>query len=572
MGVSQTAGAVSPASTRPRLHTVGRLKDSCVETVKAASDFIAVVEDRTPLRKVGSRHTGRCPFHEERTPSFSVNAVDKLYYCFGCGAKGDLITFVRETEQLDFVGAIEWLADRFNIPLEYEEASPEQDARRQRRERLLALLDAAASYYERVLWDSPAGSQARDYLAGRALGEEVCREYRLGLALGGQALTRKAREKGFTAQELASAGLVNRRGNDYFSHRLLFPLADARGRVLGFQARKLREDDPLRAKYVNSPEGELFRKGDLLYGLDRARAAIAKQDRALVVEGNTDVLALKQAGVEPVVASMGTALTERQLKELQRLTKRIWLCFDGDAAGEAATLRGMELAASLGLDVRIVVLPPGVDPADEPGAFEDKLRSAEPYAIYRTRIEIERADPQVAYESVRQLLNRLPESPLRQEAWKLANDRLGVTVGIGKTVAAYEGGKISPKLLDAGDRRERDALAGVVAHPGLKRILEELGPEHFDAELHRRAREYLLSGGDADTELVGFLAELDARGAAEGIDERTAEELLLRLRERQIRRELGEADQARTLELQAALAKIHAAVENLASAQALERA
>ncbi len=193
---------------------MARLKDASVEAVKEGADFVAVVEGRTQLRKVGSRHTGRCPFHDERTPSFSVNAVDKLYYCFGCGAKGDLITFVRETEQLDFVGAIEWLADRFNIPLEYEEASPEQDARRLRRERLLALLDSAATYYERVLWDSPAGSQARDYLAGRALGEEVCREYRLGLALGGQALARKAREKGFTAEELSSAGLVNRRGND----------------------------------------------------------------------------------------------------------------------------------------------------------------------------------------------------------------------------------------------------------------------------------------------------------------------------------------------------------------------
>jgi DNA primase len=551
---------------------MARLKDASVEAVKEAADFVAVVEGRTQLRKVGSRHTGRCPFHEERTPSFSVNAVDKLYYCFGCGAKGDLITFVRETEQLDFVGAIEWLADRFNVPIEYEEASPEQDARRQRRERLLALLDAAASYYERVLWDSPAGSQARDYLSGRALSEEVCREYRLGLALGGQALARKAREKGFTAEELASAGLLNRRGNDYFSHRLLFPLADARGRVLGFQARKLREDDPLRAKYVNSPEGELFRKGDLLYGLDRARAAIAKQDRALVVEGNTDVLALRQAGVEPVVASMGTALTERQLKELQRLTKRIWLCFDGDAAGEAATLRGMELAVSLGLDVRVVALPPGVDPADAPGDFEEKLRGAEAYPVYRTRMEIERADPQTAYERVRELLNRLPESPLRREAWKLANERLGVTIEVWDSVVAREEGRISSKLIAAGDRRERDALAGVVAHPGLKRILEELGPEHFDSELHRRAGDYLLHGGVADEELVGLLAELDARAAADGIDERTAEELLLRLRERQIRRELGEADQARTLELQAALAKIHAAVENLASAQALERA
>jgi DNA primase len=551
---------------------MARLKDASVEAVKEAADFVAVVEGRTQLRKVGSRHTGRCPFHEERTPSFSVNAVDKLYYCFGCGAKGDLITFVRETEQLDFVGAIEWLADRFNVPIEYEEASPEQDARRQRRERLLALLDAAASYYERVLWDSPAGSQARDYLSGRALSEEVCREYRLGLALGGQALARKAREKEFTAEELASAGLLNRRGNDYFSHRLLFPLANARGRVLGFQARKLREDDPLRAKYVNSPEGELFRKGDLLYGLDRARAAIAKQDRALVVEGNTDVLALRQAGVEPVVASMGTALTERQLKELQRLTKRIWLCFDGDAAGEAATLRGMELAVSLGLDVRVVALPPGVDPADAPGDFEEKLRGAEAYPVYRTRMEIERADPQTAYERVRELLNRLPESPLRREAWKLANERLGVTIEVWDSVVAREEGRISSKLIAAGDRRERDALAGVVAHPGLKRILEELGPEHFDSELHRRAGDYLLHGGVADEELVGLLAELDARAAADGIDERTAEELLLRLRERQIRRELGEADQARTLELQVALAKIHAAVENLASAQALERA
>src|SRR5256714_14198239 len=276
--------------------------------------MVAVVSARSQLRKTGGRYLGRCPFHEERTPSFSVNATEKLYYCFGCGAKGDLITFVRETEQLDFAGAVEWLADRFNVQLEYEETSPEQDARRRRRERLFELLDAAASFYERYLWDSQAGSLARDYLAGRGLREEVCRAYRLGLALGGTTLARKARERGFTREELAAAGLVNRRGNDYFSGRLLFPLADARGRVLGFQARKLREDDPQRAKYVNSPEGELFRKGDLLYGLDRARAALAKQERAIVVEGNTDVLALRQAGLQPVAASMGTALNERPLK------------------------------------------------------------------------------------------------------------------------------------------------------------------------------------------------------------------------------------------------------------------
>src|SRR5919198_661922 len=358
-----------PRPSRPG----GRIKDSSVEQVKAAADMVAVVSMRTQLRRAGARYLGRCPFHDERTPSFSVNAADKLYYCFGCGAKGDLITFVRETEQLDFVGAIEWLADRFNVQVEYEETSPQQDAQRRRRERLRELLDAAATFYERYLWDSQAGLLARDYLTGRGLGEEVCREYRLGLALGGTTLGRKAAERGFTQDELAAAGLVNRRGNDYFSGRLLFPLADARGRVRGFQARRLREDDPLRAKYVNSPEGELFRKGDLLYGLDRARAAITKQERAIVVEGNTDVLALRQAGIEPVVAAMGTALTERQLKELSRLTNRVWLCFDGDAAGEAATLGGMEPPAAQGLDVPVVALPAGFDPADLAEGFEQRL-------------------------------------------------------------------------------------------------------------------------------------------------------------------------------------------------------
>src|SRR5438093_10478067 len=405
---------------------MARIKDSSVEEIRAAADIVAVVSARTQLRKTGARYMGRCPFHEERTPSFSVNAPDKLYYCFGCGAKGDLITFVRETEQLDFAAAIEWLADRFNVQLEYEETSPQQDARRRRRDRLHALLDAAASFYERYLWDSQAGSAARDYVAGRGLGEEVCREYRLGLALGGTTLARKALDKGFTRDELLAAGLVNRRGNDYFSGRLLFPLADARGRVLGFQARKLREDDPLRAKYVNSPEGELFRKGDLLYGLDRARAAIAKQERAVVVEGNTDVLALSQAGIEPVVASMGTALTERQLKELSRLTTRVWLCFDGDAAGEAATLRGMELAAAQGLDVRVVALPVGFDPADLAAQFDELLGRAESYLSYRVRLEVERApDRQEGFVRVREVLSRFDEdSPERQDAVRLAADRL----------------------------------------------------------------------------------------------------------------------------------------------------
>jgi DNA primase len=361
---------------------------------------------------------------------------------------------------------------------------------------------------------------------------------------------------------------VNRRGNDYFSQRLLFPLADARGRVLGFQARKLREDDPLRAKYVNSPESELFRKGDLLYGLDRARAAIAREDRALVVEGNTDVLALRQVGLEPVVASMGTALTERQLKELARLTKRIWLCFDGDAAGEAATLRGMELAAAQGFDVRVVALPAGIDPADAAQGFEGRVADAESYLGYRVRLELERApDRQEAFVRVREVLSRFEDSPERQEALRLAADRLDLPretqAGLAPRATAATGA-LSPRVLEAGDRLERDALAGVLAHPSLIEVLAELGPDHFDSALNRRLRDHLIEAGGEDDELVTALAELHARAAIEGIDEHTAEQALLRLRERRLRRDLAEAEGERLLDLQHSLAKVRTAFHELA--------
>lgn len=563
---AQPQPRLPPVSQSSRLG--GRIKDSSVDEVKAAADMVAVVSGRTQLRKAGARYLGRCPFHDERTPSFSVNATDKLYYCFGCGAKGDLITFVRDTEQLDFVAAIEWLADRFNVRLEYEETSPQHDARRRRRERLLDLLEAAAAFYERHLWDSEGGSAARDYLAGRGLGEETCREYRLGLALGGTTLARKALARGFTREELLEAGLVNRRGNDYFSGRLLFPLADARGRVLGFQARKLREDDPLPPKYVNSPESELFRKGELLYGLDRARAAIAKQDRALVVEGNTDVLALRQAGVEPVVASMGTALTDRQLRELGRLTKRLWLCFDGDAAGEAATLRGMELAAEQGFDVRVVTLPPGVDPADAADGFEQLLEGAESYLFHRVRLELDRgSDAQERFVRAREVLRRVEDSPERQRALRLVAERLDLPRETLAGLAARPGaagGDVTRSLLEAPERLERDALAGVVAHPGLAEILAELGADHFDSELNRRLRAHLLGETPSDEELVRALAELDARAAVEHIDEETAEQALLRLRERRLRREIPRADRSRRLDLQRQLERVRAAFRELA--------
>jgi DNA primase len=542
---------------------MARLKDTTVEAVKQNADFVAVVEERTTLRKVGGRLVGRCPFHEERTPSFSLNPVDKLYYCFGCGAKGDMITFVRETQGLDFVGAIEWLAERFHIPIEYEESAPGEDARRQRQKRLFALLESAADYYSRILWDSQAGGMARDYLAGRGLGEEICREFRLGVSLEGSSLTRKALEKGFTQEELRAAGLSGQRGGDYFQRRLLFPLADARGRVVGFQARKLHDDDRLQAKYVNTPESELFHKSSVVYGLDLARASISREDRACIVEGNTDVIALRQAGFEPVVASMGTALTEGHLRELGRLTKRLWLAFDGDAAGESATLRGMELAVAQGFDVKVVALPPGVDPADDPRGFEQRLGAAKPYVVYRTQIEVQRAeDPAAAHRTVTAFLNSVPESPDRQEAWAYAMDRLGALT-LRPAVPSQRSAAASPRLVAAGDRLERSALAGVVAHPELKPILAAMAPEHLHDPLHRSVRAYLIDGTPLDDAGVAVLAELDYVAGVEGIDKVTAEELLLNLRERELRVALQSAGLEQTKEIQEALTRVREAVAGL---------
>ena len=547
---------------------MARIKDSSVRDVVAAADMVEVVSGRTPLRRAsGSRFTGRCPFHEEKTPSFSVNPVEKLYYCFGCGKGGDVISFVRETENLDFVGAVEWLADRFRVPIEVEEASPQIEAARWRRDRLYTVLDQTATYFERLLWEGDAGATVREYLAGRGLGEEIAKEFRLGLSPG-RGLSDKARERGFTLDELKSAGLVTTRGTDYFPRRLMFPLADARGRVVGFQARKLREDDPLRGKYVNSPEGDLFHKSAVLYGLHLAKAAIGKQDFAAVVEGNTDVIALRQAGFEPVVASMGTALTERQLRELGRMTKRLFLCFDADAAGQDATVRGMELASAQGFDVKIVTLPSGQDPADAPAGFEDRLRTAESYLVYRVRLEIERsADRQEGFVRAREVLANTEDSPERQEALRLLADRLDLPRETLAGLAPARGGgqprsDEAPRLLGAGDRLERDVLAACVASPALVRGLSELSGDHFDSEENRRFRDVLVSGRD-DPELTALRAELDARAAQEALDERTGAELLLRLRERKLKRDLASADLARTTELQAHLAKVRQALAEL---------
>ena len=344
-----------------------RYTDGSKERVKDALDLVEIVSTRTDLRRVGGRFVGLCPFHEERTPSFSVSPEKGVYYCFGCQATGDGIRFVQETEALGFGEALEALAGRYNVELEPEHQDPREEERRRRRSRLESLLERTSRYYERFLWAGEEAAPAREYLASRGLEEPVLRAFRVGYAPSAfDRVARGALRDGFTLEELEAAG-VARRGRtgtlvDRFRERIMFPLADARGRVLGFGARALRDGQA--PKYLNTSENELYHKGRQLFGLDLARAPAARAGRVIVVEGYTDVLALHQAGIEEAVAVMGTAITPEQLAELSRAARTVFLALDADRAGQDAMLRAAAAAADRDVTLRVVGLPEGGDPAD----------------------------------------------------------------------------------------------------------------------------------------------------------------------------------------------------------------
>jgi DNA primase len=346
---------------------MARFTRDSVDRVKEAADIVEIVSAHTDLQQRGQDYWGVCPFHEERTPSFKVNPRDKLYYCFGCEASGDVFRFVEEKEGLDFASAVESLAERYGVELKREHEDPRAEERRRRKARLWELLELTAKFYERYLWESQKARRARAYLEGRGLGEEVLRRFGVGMAPSAwdQVLTGSQR-RGFKVEELIAAGLIQkgRQGGHYdrFRNRITFPIRDQRGRVLGFGARALMAD--AKPKYLNSPEGELYRKSHTLYGIDRARGSIAKARRAIVVEGYTDVLALHQAGVEEAVAIMGTAITPEQIQMLAGLTETVVLALDADRAGADAMVRAQKVAGGKSIELRVAAMPEGEDPAD----------------------------------------------------------------------------------------------------------------------------------------------------------------------------------------------------------------
>ncbi|MCP5519522.1 MAG: DNA primase [Verrucomicrobiales bacterium] len=356
-----------------------------LEEIRAASDIVEVVRAYLPLKKAGANFTALCPFHHEKTPSFHVNPQRQIFHCFGCQKGGDVFTFVQEYDRLTFIEAVRRLAERAHIALEFLEAGRE-GAERGVRERLREIHEQLARHWHSLLIESPAGAPARDYLARRAVSPEAIERFRLGYAPPPWNDTvHWARRCGFDPALVEQGGLILRRDHTEgyygrFRGRLMFPIADEQGRVIGFSGRII-EGDEKSAKYVNSPETPLFTKGRVIFGLDKARRALLDAGHAVICEGQLDLITCHLAGIENVVAPQGTALTAEQCRILKRYVDEVILCFDSDAAGQQAAMRSLADLLGSGLAIRVATVPAPHDPDSyikEQGAaaFQARLQEA----------------------------------------------------------------------------------------------------------------------------------------------------------------------------------------------------
>jgi DNA primase len=481
--------------------------DEDVARVREESNLVAVASEHLALKRVGRRYSGLCPFHAERTPSFTVNPEMGVYYCFGCGAKGDAITFVREVEHLDFVGAVERLASRAGITLRYDDASVSRE--RQRRDRLVEAVAAATAFYHRLLLDSPEGGDARRYLRSRGVEGDAARRFQLGWSPDGyDRLSRQLQEEKFSRQDLLDAGLafVNRanRLQEHFRARLMFPIFDTRGEPIGFGGRALGSDGP---KYKNSPESAVYQKSRVLYALNWAKADVVAQGEAVVCEGYTDVLAFFAAGVPRAVATCGTALGEEHLKILRKFAGTVVLAYDADDAGQAAAERVYQWESQYEVRLAVADLPPGQDPADvgrhDPAALAASVAGARPFLQFRIDRLLAAADlasvegRAAAGEAAVRLVAEHPGDLVRDQYLMQLSEHLGIDADRLRqaTAAALRGGagptagaRVRPSRPPV-DRPELEALRVAVHEPAL--VAGQLVAPLFAQPLAREAFEAL---------------------------------------------------------------------------------
>ncbi len=518
-----------------------RFDDRFLEEVRAATDILEVIGPYVKLKRRGQNWFGLCPFHNEKTPSFSVNPGRGFYYCFGCGAGGDVVNFLIEHAGMSFLEAVEDLAQRAGIPIPERRADPETG----QRERLRDVLEAAAHWYQSQL-KGTAGKEAVNYLKGRGITGETARNFRIGYAPGGwEGLAGHLREQNFPIEVAAQAGLVKHREGggyyDVFRDRLVFPFLDRRGRVIGFGGRLL-SDETEGPKYLNSPETAFYQKSRVLYGLPQAVETILKGDRAVLVEGYFDVLSLHQADLTGAVAASGTAFTDQQAQILKRLVKRVVLVFDADAAGMKAAWRSFASLVREGLDVSFVPMPAGEDPdtlvrAEGPESFRSRLQRAEGVVdFYLGRLEppITERPPGERAEAVRGLLELLAaDSDRLRQAMNL--EQLAGAIGLETRLLQREMEQLArqsapPPVPRSEEHRRAEPLAGLEAGllaellregPDCELLLEGLDPEDFNDP---RARALFLevtglwaTSGRLDTGRLMERLDAEGRGLLAGL-------------------------------------------------------
>jgi DNA primase len=499
----------------------GRIADDAIRVVRERANLAEVVSDVVALKRRGRSAVGLCPFHAEKTPSFTVSEERGFFHCFGCGEHGDVFTFVMKTQSVTFPEAVEAVAARFGIPLPREAVAGPRSATAP----LVAAHAVAAAFY-RAAFRGPQGARARTYLAERGVGDAVIERFALGYAPGsGDALVKHLATQGVRREDALAAGLVARRADgglyDRFRDRVIFPIADTAGRVCAFGGRVLpgsaRPGADAPPKYLNSPESPIFQKGRTLYGLALARAAIRERGRAVVVEGYLDVVALAQAGIEEAVAPLGTALTVDQLRVLRRLSERVIACFDGDAAGRRAAARSFPVFVEAGLWGHGVFLPSGDDPdtfvrargGDDFRALLDlpvPLVDAFVRDLAGPDREAAGRHTQAARDVLR-VLGRVADPLEREPLIRLAAEYLGVRE---ETLRAHSGPRETPAQAPEraaaaeparGEARAEILIVELLAvDPAVApRVAAEGIVREFEDDACRSAAEKLLGASDEDT-------------------------------------------------------------------------
>ncbi len=477
------------------------IRDEDVAQVREATDIVGLISERLALKRVGRRFVGLCPFHTEKSPSFSVNPELALYYCFGCQESGDAITFVRKLDGLDFPEAVERLAARAGITVRYDSTSVSKD--RQRKERLAAAVGASIDFYHLILLEQPEGGRARGYLRSRGFDGDAARRFVLGWAPDGfDVLVRHLYDLKFSREDIEAAGLafVNRsnRLQDSFRSRLMFPIYDRADVPVGFGGRSLTPEGP---KYKNTAETALYHKSRLLYGLNWAKAEIGARDEVVICEGYTDVMGFALAGVPNAIATCGTALTEQHVQLLKPFTRRMVLAYDADSAGQSAAAKWYQWEQQFDIEVKVAALPPGRDPGDlwkdDPELLVKAAEGAQRFMQFKLDRVLASADltsPEGrarAAEALVPVLREHPNELVREQYIQTAAGTLGIDHGwfkqaIAKRPAVRRG---EPEAADGGSEQPAQRPRPVVVDPREEDVLRwaihspELVHDWLDAAL-----------------------------------------------------------------------------------------